>query len=185
MRTLHISKEDNILILAPHPDDESIGCGGLLNMYPNQIDIVVMTDGARGDVNTSLQKMKTQRKKEFESAVSNVDVRSYDFLDYPDGELAFYPKCMNKIDFQKYTKVFIPHCSEAHADHKATFEYAIKEMIEKNLKEIEVYQYETRAAINEDATAIDISNCIEDKLRMVRQYVSQTKEYDYVEFVKA
>lgn len=43
-----IDKEDKILIVAPHPDDESIGCGGLLALYGKQCDVRLLTDGRRG-----------------------------------------------------------------------------------------------------------------------------------------
>jgi LmbE family N-acetylglucosaminyl deacetylase len=183
VKLLNISKDDNILIIAPHPDDESIGCGGLLSMYSNQIDVVIMTDGARGDINKTLKDMKVIRKEELEKALGCVDLRSYTFLDYPDGELVFHSDCMDEIDFERYTKIFVPHYSELHADHRASFEFLIKKIDDNN--NIEIYQYETRAAINEDIVALDISSCIQNKLKMIGQYKSQLIEYDYVHFAEA
>ena len=43
-----ISTDDKICVLAPHADDEVIGCGGLLAKYGKQCDVVLLTDGAFG-----------------------------------------------------------------------------------------------------------------------------------------
>jgi LmbE family N-acetylglucosaminyl deacetylase len=185
VKFLNISKEDQILIIAPHPDDESIGCGGLICCYSNQIDIVVMTDGARGDINKTLVEMKKVRKQEFENALKCVKINSYTFLDYPDGELVFHPDCMSEIDIKKYTKIFVPHYSELHADHRAAFEFLIKKVNDSHINNIEIYQYETRAAINEDVVILDISSCIQKKLEMISRYKSQLIEYDYVSFAES
>lgn len=185
MKVLNISKEDKILIIAPHPDDESIGCGGLISLYPSQIDIVVMTDGSRGDINKTLKEMKIIRKQEFMNALEKVNINSYVFLDYPDGELIFHPNCMSEVDIRKYTKIFVPHYSELHADHRASFEFLIKKVKELQIENVEIYQYETRSAVNEDATILDITSCIQIKLDMIGQYKSQLVEYDYVSFAEA
>ena len=44
-----IQSTDKILVVAPHPDDETIGLGGLLLLYGEQIDVLVLTDGSKGN----------------------------------------------------------------------------------------------------------------------------------------
>ena len=47
----HVVKGD-LLVLAPHPDDEVIGCGGLIAAHRalgSAVYVVVMTDGGKGD----------------------------------------------------------------------------------------------------------------------------------------
>ena len=186
MKPLQISENDRILILSPHPDDESIGCGGLLSLYGSQCDVVVMTDGSRGDINIPQSEMKRIRREEFLKAISHVAVRNYRLLDYPDGELILHPDCMKEINIGSYRKVFIPHYSEAHADHKATVQFFANEVknIGTGCGDIETYQYETRAAIDDDLFLLDISSCIDNKLEMVGAYKSQLAGYDYVRFSK-
>lgn len=45
---LSVSNQDKIVIIAPHPDDECIGTGGLLALYPTLCDVIVLTDGRQG-----------------------------------------------------------------------------------------------------------------------------------------
>ena len=48
MIPIKIASEDKILIIAPRPDDECIGGGGIIAAYPNQCDVLLLTDGAYG-----------------------------------------------------------------------------------------------------------------------------------------
>src|SRR3989339_2223336 len=61
--------KDKCLLLAPHPDDESIGCGGILLKYPDKFDVICLTDGRYGDENKPINDIINERKKEFEAAV--------------------------------------------------------------------------------------------------------------------
>ncbi|MBE9572531.1 MAG: PIG-L family deacetylase, partial [Proteobacteria bacterium] len=48
-----------VLALAPHPDDETIGCGGSLAIHANAGDpvkVVFLTNGARGDTSGKTEK---------------------------------------------------------------------------------------------------------------------------------
>lgn len=39
MEFLEIEPNDKCLIIAPHADDESIGCGGILLKYPQNFEV--------------------------------------------------------------------------------------------------------------------------------------------------
>ena len=45
---MNIKSKDRILVVAPHPDDESIGMGGVLALYKRQCDVLLLTDGRHG-----------------------------------------------------------------------------------------------------------------------------------------
>lgn len=61
------------LIVAPHCDDEALGCGGLLAKYPEQCSVVVLAEPDE------------VRRKEFEEARAILGYREAHFLDIADG----------------------------------------------------------------------------------------------------
>ena len=52
-KPLQIQSTDKILILAPHADDESIGCGGLLLKYGSQVEAICITNCKTGNPKVS------------------------------------------------------------------------------------------------------------------------------------
>lgn len=183
MNQLFIRKDDRILIIAPHPDDESIGCGGLISMYPAQCEILVMTDGAQSDKKILPEAMREIRKNEFISAMKISGINDYRMLDYPDGELIFHPECLHDVEWNKYTKIMIPYHQEAHSDHRAVYQFLIDILKDIRFQNMEVLQYETRQAVNTDQVYyIDVSEAINKKKLLISQYKSQIKAYDYVGF---
>ena len=63
---LEIKPQDKCLVIAPHPDDESIGCGGIINLYPNKFDVVCLTHGEEN----------SERAIEFKKAMEFAKVHS-------------------------------------------------------------------------------------------------------------
>ena len=82
-----------ILILAPHPDDESLGCGGLIAQAcaaGHQVHVAILTDGAYSHPNSPsypAARLKALRQAEAAEAVSVLGLPSENllFLDYEDG----------------------------------------------------------------------------------------------------
>jgi hypothetical protein len=60
-----ISKNDKILIVAPHSDDECIGAGGILCGYSDKCSVVVLTDGCQGQGGLLTSDYRQQRQEEF------------------------------------------------------------------------------------------------------------------------
>lgn len=97
----HINKEDRILILAPHPDDEVIGCAGIIQEALNKkarVKIIYLTNGDHNQLAFIVYEkrlvfrkgefihMGEVRRKEAISATSSLGLSLEDiiFLGYPD-----------------------------------------------------------------------------------------------------
>lgn len=183
---LTISKKDKILILAPHPDDECIGCGGILALYGNICDIVVLTDGSRGNRNNIPEKEKIIRKEQFINEMNLVIPNEYRMMEYKDGELLGNDNCLSEIDFTKYTKVFVPFYNDNHPDHTATFQYAINEIKKIRDKDYpEVYQYEVHVPFHDISHYLDISEIINKKVEYIRCHKDQIETICYDEIAEA
>src|SRR5436190_24069407 len=75
---------ERLLVLAPHPDDEVIGCGGLVALHLREgrkVRVVVATDGGQaGDAAT--------RQRESRAALASLGDAEIEFLNFPDRHLA-------------------------------------------------------------------------------------------------
>ena len=174
LNTLFIRDTDKILIIAPHPDDECIGCGGILSLWGNNCDVIVMTDGGKANINIPEDEMIKNRKKEFEDEMIFAGVNKYELLNYPDGELILYPKCMDDICFEEYDFIFLPSDEDNHSDHTAAFLYA-KKAIGGKAQEHKVYKYEVHNPIQNPDYKLDITSVIEKKEKLIGFHLSQIK----------
>lgn len=168
-----IKKDDKICILAPHADDEVIGCGGLLAKYGNQCDVILLTDGAfNGDKN--IQKI---REDEFTKVMNFLKIENFSFMRAKDTQLVEAYDLFEKIDFSKYNYVIMPHPSDPHKDHVVPQAFFKKLKNKKHLKAKAVY-YEVWGTMNEPTNFVDISDVVEIKRKAIEMYESQ-KNIDY------
>lgn len=112
---------DRILVVTPHPDDETIGAGGYLEEAVKvgaTIRIVVATDGNKHG-------LKAVRHREIVEAVGKLGVPpdALTFLDYPDGHLsqqATFPGRLEEISKAFHPNIVIgTHQKDYHPDHAA------------------------------------------------------------------
>lgn len=84
-----------LLCILAHPDDESLGTGGIVAKYAAEgveTALVTATRGQRGwfgapDENPGLDALGRIREEELRAATARLGVRQLDILDYIDGEL--------------------------------------------------------------------------------------------------
>lgn len=119
------------LVLAPHPDDETLGCGGLVAQLADRgtaVDIAFMTDGAGSHSGIDVAELIAIRRDEAieACAVLGVPADRLHFLGYPDGGLGDHvPAAAQRIrtlfDDRSPSQVVAPHPFEPNLDHHATF----------------------------------------------------------------
>ena len=116
------------LVLAPHPDDETIGCGGTLAVLAASgcsVEVVVVSDG-EGSTSSGGDAAATaaRRRDDATRACAHLGSRPPRFLGLPDGgvgeaidELAALLRPI--IEDSRPEVVFLPWPLDAHPDHQA------------------------------------------------------------------
>lgn len=177
---IEISANEKILIVAPHPDDESIGCGGLLNLFRGQCDVLLVTNGC---INKPEKKRIIDiRKKEFESAIKLSGVNEVITLDiYAEMILKCFDRFLT-VDYSRYKYVFVPNRFETVKDHVDTY-YSVKKAIRKQHVKLDLLEYEVWTTLRYPNIYLDISDAKEQKINSIRQHQSQIEEMDFVKFI--
>jgi LmbE family N-acetylglucosaminyl deacetylase len=117
-----------ILVIAPHCDDETLGCGGTLALLArNQctIRVVVLTNSNGGEAvaGKDAANITRTRRAESKAALGVLGVEDVVFLDEPDGALSLSPRFMAAtaalVDEFQPDWLFVPSIHDYHRDHVA------------------------------------------------------------------
>lgn len=141
---------NNILILAPHPDDEVFGCGGFIAQQiaeGNAPHVIVLTGGGgshRGCCSTSESDIISARRKLTHKAMSALglpesNIHELDFSDrhISEGNAAEKKKLELLISEINPDVILVPHHGEGWSDHLAARNLGI----ELAGEDTEVYEY--------------------------------------------
>src|SRR5262249_31236048 len=77
----------SVMVIAPHPDDEAIGCGGAICLHRqcgDQVHVVFLTSGERGIPGVSEEIARTIREAEARKAGKMLLLENMTFLRLPD-----------------------------------------------------------------------------------------------------
>ena len=119
-----------LMVIAPHPDDETLSCAGLMSHYKSRdlpIKIVVVTDGsaARLPNSPSPQEVAIMRRKESIQAANllGIPAENLMFLAYPDGHANDHIEQItqdieSQIWLYQPALIVSPHGIDAHTDHR-------------------------------------------------------------------
>lgn len=144
---------NNVLVIAPHADDEVLGCGATISKLSKlgcNVYILIATNASVGAPELFSPDIIRQVRSEALEAHKLLGVKETTFLELPAPALDQYPgyKIANDIlsVIRKYNvdTVFIPHRDDCHKDHKIIHECAMvacRPMANSTVKA--VYAYET------------------------------------------
>lgn len=185
------SPQKSVLVLAPHPDDESLGCGGtirLLTQAGTLVDVVYLTRGENG-LNSPLveplsvhAELAATREAEARAACDVLGVRDVEFLNGIDGGLVNQPHLAHPLagmmTERRYHRVFCPWHGEAHPDHLATFRLLQRAVREAQLGP-SVWLYEVwTPLVPTDHVPIDATMAA--KRQAIEKHQSQLACLDYL-----
>lgn len=188
-KPLQIQSTDKILVLAPHADDESIGCGGLLLKYAEQCEVVCITNCKTGNPKKSFNDNINERRTEFESAMDYATIKNIEYIlniDSDNLQNSYKEFCntLNSRDLSLYTFIAIPIFYDQHPDHIALVKHLNKYVKNIKFKRTNILFYEVWSTIYVPNKFIDLSNCMEQKCELIAKYKSQIDYIDYVNKIK-
>lgn len=189
--------EREVLVLAPHPDDETFGCGGTLRLLAGgetAVDVAFLTCGELG-IEGGLQSSEAARRtlgqrrmREAQAACNVLGVREVTFLDGVDAQVREQPELTLAIAEllcrRPYQRVFCPWPGDAHDDHRATFDWLQRACRERSataqVGPAQFWLYEVWRPLAAN-TLVTIDSTIDAKLRAIDQYASQLTQFNYRE----
>ena len=203
LHSIHTIAAGPILVIAPHPDDETLGCGGAIARLRSigfTVQVLVMSDGTQSHPNSMAYpapKLRALRESETQYAMSllGVDASQITFLRLPDGALPVrgtvefrtaLAQCCNYLAAVVPAIVFVPWRFDPHPDHQATWHLIHSALSQINraftsvLRVIEypIWDWDTaQRQASKVAIAswrLDISDTVQLKQRAIAAYRSQT-----------
>lgn len=195
----------NILVVAPHADDEVLGCGASIARHVESGDSVVvaiMTNASIGAPELFSENDIERVRMEARAAHRLLGVRDTVVFDFPAPCLDQYPqyKISEKLselilDFKPDT-VYVPHAGDIHCDHGVVFRSALvacRPFANSSVKNIYAYETlsETEWASPYAGEAfspnhfIDVSSVFHKKIDAMRRYESQLRPFPHPRSLEA
>lgn len=187
-------KNLNILVIAPHPDDEVLGCGATIKKLSEEGNQVFVLVASRGSQRLYDQTKVEAVRQEALEAHALLDVTKTFFLDFPAPELDTVPladisrEIAKILSENKINVLYLPHRGDIHNDHRVVFNaglVAARPVGDYSVKEI--YAYETlsetewAAPFGDDAFIptcfINVEDALEAKLQAMQCFKSQLKKF--------
>ena len=189
-----------ILIASPHPDDETLGCGGLIARCASldcTVTTMAMTNGeASHPGDTTWQgKLGEIRRHEQQNALKALGLNDPDVipLALPDGGLdrldeehyeRLHKIIVDVLQSRSIRTLFVPAIDDCHVDHQMTARLLAKAALSHPVRHFFSYQIwppearPARVSANECEYAHDISDLAGLKRAAVYQHRSQLNAID-------
>lgn len=181
----------NVLILAPHPDDEIFGCGGAIVRHLAQgdsVSVIIATDGHAATLHAdelAKQNYITTRYQESRNAAHVLGYQDIQFWDFSDRELLHNKStvqlAVQSIQNLQATLIYAPSIFEIHPDHFALAKIAIEAVI---ATQTTLIMYEIGVPLRPNFL-LDITDLKIRKRQAMKCFESQIQHNDYIEIIES
>jgi len=185
-----------ILVIAPHPDDETIGCGGTLlrhRDHGDEISCVIVTKLKTNDQWT--RQSVIAKENEIEKVKKIYQFKSFDRFDFVPTELDKMPfnslvsKISNLFDKLKPEVIYIPNISDVHTDHQVVSKAVMsssKWFRSHSIRQIKMYETlsETNFNFSENNdfnpnVFVEITKYLEKKIEICKCYATEFQKHPF------
>lgn len=181
-----------VVVIAPHPDDETLGCGGTLCLHTargGRVVPVFLTSGELGLKHLPRKRAVQIREREAINAAKILHLTKPVFLRLPDwfvNEHVAEAAAMLApiLKRERPGLLYLPHPGEWHPDHQAALPIVRLALKSAKVPEPALRLYEVWTPLSEFGPVEDISAVMTRKLRALRAHRSQLKEFDYAAAVR-
>jgi LmbE family N-acetylglucosaminyl deacetylase len=170
-----------VLVLAPHPDDEIIGCGGSIVRHLERgarVHVVHVTSGERTWSGAGDGGATREREAVAAAVAIGLDADAVEFLRLPDGKLAGHAELAARLRAAVQGRdpdlVYAPWPLDAHADHRAVTAAAASALPAS----ASVALYEVWGPLV-PTHVVDITDVIERKTAALGCYETAVRGLDY------
>jgi LmbE family N-acetylglucosaminyl deacetylase len=189
-----------VLVVAPHPDDETLGCGGAISLLRRKgydVRVLVISDGTLSHPNSrkypahALQSIRA-RETQMALRILGVNKSAITFLGLKDGSIptltaANFPNakalCQNYLRAARPDTIFLPWRFDPHPDHRATWQLLKAAMLGLGLTpqmlEYPIWDWDRQQQKKVpdldriSGWRLDISAAVDRKLQAIGAYRSQ------------
>jgi LmbE family N-acetylglucosaminyl deacetylase len=196
-------KMKRIIVIAPHPDDETLGCGGSLLRHVDKGDEIhwLIVSGITEGLGFTYER-KEEREQEIEKVSKLYGFKSTTNLKFPTTRLDSLEMgdIVGKIGaiFKQVQPevIYLPYPGDVHTDHRVVFDAAIscsKWFRYPSIERILAYETlsETDFGLNPDNNSfrpnvyIDITDYLDKKIEIMNVYKSEMLEFPFPRSIKA
>jgi LmbE family N-acetylglucosaminyl deacetylase len=199
---------DSVLVIAAHPDDELLGCGGTmfkLSRAGRRVNVVIMAEGL---TSRDPKRDTTRRAKELSELASTAQKANemvgakVELLGFPDNRM----DSIDRLDITKRVEeqiakhqprtVFTHHPGDVNIDHRQIFDAVVaacRPMPGSSVKELFMFEIPSSTEWQPPAFGrpfeaqylVDISGELSRKLRALECYTTEMREWPHPRSVVA
>lgn len=193
-----------ILVIAAHPDDEVLGCGGTIARHVvegDEVHVVFMADGVTSRVNHDNEDLSVRNKAAHESC-KLLGTQEPQFLGFPDNKMdtiAFLDvvQKLEKVMMEiRPSVVYTHHDEDLNVDHRITNQAVLTACRPQPGYYVnEIYSFEILSSTNWASCSIkntfspsrfvDISKVIELKIKALNIYDQEMRDYPHSRSIEA
>jgi N-acetylglucosamine malate deacetylase 1 len=194
-----------VVVVAPHPDDEVLGCGATIARHKaagDKVLVVIATNAYYGAPELYSRRDVSRVRKEAKEAHRILGVHETIFMDFPAPALNAFPMYKISNAFQeifnsyKPSILYLPFSGDLHFDHKVVYSAALvagRPQGENRIANIYCYETlsETEWAPRQGNNVfspnhfVDVTDFLDKKINAFKCYKSQIKIFPHLRSVEA